>query len=538
MQYDGLSRRIEMQLSGRMLIGARAVYGMAGALRAVNPATREELSPAFGGSSASDVDAACNLACDAFDSYRSASLELRATFLETIAQGILDLGDELVERVMLEAGLPRPRVEGEHARTVGQLRLFASLVREGRWLSATIDTALPDRKPQPRPDLRAQKIPLGPVAVFGASNFPLAFSVAGGDTASALAAGCPVVAKAHPSHPGTSELVGRVIQKAVADCELPEGIFSLLFGAGNAVGEAMVLHQAIQAVGFTGSRRGGRALVALAASREVPIPVYAEMSSVNPVFLLPSALAQRPEAIAEGLIDSITLGAGQFCTKPGLVLGIAGPEFERLSTAAQKFIEAKNAAAMLNAGIHHAYCNGTERWTKDSRISALSAGSAALEGSYAGQPKLFSTSSEHFLASPHLLEEVFGPATLLIKCDSTQDMLAVANHLDGQLTATLQMADEDIFLAQQLLPILERKAGRILVNCFPTGVEVTYAMVHGGPPPATSDSRVTSVGPMAIERFLRPVCYQNFPAALLPEALRGANPLHLSRLVDGKMQQP
>jgi NADP-dependent aldehyde dehydrogenase len=526
-----------MQLSGEMLIGARAIYGTAGTLRAMNPATGEELSPAFGGSSASDVDAACTLAAAAFNIYRATTLEQRAKFLEAIAQGILDLGDLLIERVMSESGLPRPRVEGERARTTGQLRLFASVVREGRWLSATIDPALPDRKPQPRPDLRVQKIPLGPVAVFGASNFPLAFSVAGGDTASALAAGCPVVAKAHPSHPGTSELVGRVIQKAVAACELPGGVFSLLFGEGNAVGEAMVMHPSIQAVGFTGSRRGGRGLVALAASREVPIPVYAEMSSVNPVFLLPSALAQCAEAIAEGFVDSVTLGAGQFCTKPGLVLGLAGADFERFCAAAQRSMEAKNATTMLNSGIHHAYCEGTDRWAKDSGLRSLSSGGAPPEGSYAGQPKLFRTSAKHFLASQHLLEEVFGPVALLIECSDVEELFGAARHLDGQLTATLHLAAEDISLACQLLPILERKAGRILVNGFPTGVEVTYAMVHGGPSPATSDSRVTSVGAMAIERFLRPVCYQNFPSAMLPESLRDANPLHLWRLVDGKMQQ-
>ena len=292
-----------MKLTGEMLIGARAVRGTEGTLRAVNPATGAEMEPAFGGGSAADVDAACALAEAAFDAYRAVSLEQRATFLETIAQGIVDLGDVLVERVMSESGLPRDRVEGERARTAGQLRLFASLAREGRWLNATLDRALPDRKPLPRADLRAQKIPVGPVAVFSASNFPLAFSIAGGDTASAFAAGCPVVAKSHSSHLGTAELVGRVIQKAVADCALPEGVFSLLVGSGSSVGEALVQHPAIRAVGFTGSRRVGRTLVSLAAGREVPIPVYAEMSSINPVFLLPSALALRAEAIAQGFID-------------------------------------------------------------------------------------------------------------------------------------------------------------------------------------------------------------------------------------------
>src|ERR1017187_9132973 len=336
-------RSTEMKLTGEMLIGARAVRGTESATRAVNPATGAEMEPAFGGGSVVEVDAACTLAEAAFNAYRAVSLERRAEFLEAIAQGIIDLGDVLVERVMSESGLPRGRVEGERGRTVGQLRLFASLAREGRWLDATIDRALPERKPAPRADLRAQKIPVGPVAVFSASNFPLAFSVAGGDTAAAFAAGCSVVAKAHSSHLGTSEQIGRAIQKAVAECSLPEGVFSLLVGSGATVGEALVRHPAIQAVGFTGSRRVGRTLVALAAARNVPIPVYAEMSSINPVFVLPGALAERAEKIAQGLIDSVTLGTGQFCTKPGIVIGVAGPDFERFRAAVANAVEAKAA---------------------------------------------------------------------------------------------------------------------------------------------------------------------------------------------------
>jgi len=525
------------ELTGEMLIGGRAVKGASGSMRATNPATCAEMDPPFFGGTSKDVDAACTLAEAAFDTFRATSLEQRAAFLEAIAQGIVDLGDQLVDRVMAESGLPRGRIEGERARTTGQLRLFAALTREGRWLNAVIDPALPDRKPLPRADLRSQKIPLGPVAVFGASNFPLAFSVAGGDTASALAAGCPVVAKSHPSHPGTSELVGRVIQKAVADAALPEGVFSLLIdGSDNAVGQALVQHPAIQAVGFTGSRRVGRILVALAATREVPIPVYAEMSSINPVFLLPAALAQRAEAIAQGLIDSVTLGTGQFCTKPGIVTGIAGPDFDRFRSAALAAVQARPATTMLNPGIHRAYAHGAERWDKDPGVHALGSGAAPQPSSCTGQPMLFVTSAHYFLHYPNLLEEVFGPAALFVECATEAELIAVAKHLDGQLTATLHLAGDDAALAKTLLPILERKAGRILCNGFPTGVEVTHAMVHGGPSPATSDSRVTSVGSMAIERFLRPVCYQDFPAALLPESLQEANPLHLTRLVDGKLQ--
>jgi alpha-ketoglutaric semialdehyde dehydrogenase len=532
-----------MVLTGEQLIGAQARFGTEGTLRAINPAIGEEIEPSFGGGSTDDVDKACTLAAAAFDTYRATSLERRAQLLEAIAQGILDLGDVLVDRVMAESGLPRTRVEGERARTAGQLRLFASVVRDGRFLAATLDSPLPERKPLPRADLRAQKIALGPVAVFGASNFPLAFSVAGGDTASALAAGCPVVAKAHPSHLGTSELVGRAIQRAVADAGFPEGVFSLLIesehnsNGNNAVAAALVRHPAIQAVGFTGSRRVGGILVTLAAGRAVPIPVYAEMSSINPVFLLPTALAARAESIAQGFIDSVTLGTGQFCTKPGIVIGVAGPAFDRFRAAAQTSIQTKSATTMLNLGIHRAYYEGTAKWAGDSGIQILSKGVAPGSGACDGQPKLFTTDAEYMLQSPHLLEEVFGPTAILIECSDLEELFAVANHLNGQLTATIHLEDPDIDDARKLLPILERKAGRIVVNGFPTGVEVSHAMVHGGPSPATSDSRVTSVGAMAIERFLRPVCYQDFPPSLLPESLRDENPLELWRLVDGKPLQ-
>ncbi len=528
-----------MQLTGEQQIGAGGRYGAAGSFRSMNPATGQPLEPAFGGGTAADVADACALAEAAFDVYRAASFEHRAALLESIAEGIVALGDVLVERVMAESGLPRGRVEGERARTVGQLRLFASLAREGRFLAATFDTPLPDRTPLPRPDLRSQKIPLGPVAVFGASNFPLAFSVAGGDTAAALAAGCPVVVKAHPAHLGTSELVGRVIQQAVAKAELPSGVFSLLIDdAANTVSAALVQHPVIQAVAFTGSRRVGLILIELVRQRAVPIPVYAEMSGINPIFLLPAAVEQRANAIAQGLVDSITLGTGQFCTKPGIVLGIAGAAFDRFRDAAQQSLVAKQPTTMLTPGIQQAYVRGVEQWNRDADVRLLASGAATTSGTCAGQPMLFQTTAQHFLATPHLLEEVFGPTTLLIECRDVEDLVAAARHLDGQLTATLQMEAADMELARRLLPILERKAGRILVNGFPTGVEVSYAMVHGGPYPSTSDGRATSVGAMSIERFLRPVCYQNLPAALLPEALQDANPLQLVRLVDGKLQLP
>ena len=523
-----------MAITGSMLIGGEEVTGTRGTMRAANPVTGAELEPAFGGGTLGDVDRACELAERDFDAFRSAPLDKRAQLLEAIAQGLMDLGDELIERAMAESGLPRPRLEGERGRTCGQLKLFASLVREGRFLNVVVDTALPDRKPLPRSDLRSRKIPVGPVAVFGASNFPLAFSVAGGDTAAALAAGCPVIAKAHPSHLGTSELAARAIQQAVEACGLPAGVFSLLVGVGNEVGGALVQHPAIQSVAFTGSRRGGQALMALAAARPQPIPVFAEMSSINPLFLLPAALQARGSTIATGLVGSATLGVGQFCTKPGLIFGIAGPAFDAFTAAAGGAISAVNAATMLNAGIQQAFAQGVGDLGKASGVNKLGAGGEATNGCHA-QPVLFTTTADQFTANPKLAEEVFGPVALLIECRDADEMVRLANQFEGQLTATMHLDAADHELAARLLPVLERKAGRIVINGFPTGVEVSYAMVHGGPSPSTSDARATSVGAMAIERFLRPVCYQDFPADLLPAELQDAHLDERARLIDGKL---
>lgn len=525
-----------MQITGDMLIGASAVRGTKGTLRAFDPVHNTEIEPTFGAGGAVEVDRACDLAALAFDPYRHAPLETRARFLEAIAGNILALGDALIERAHLESALPVARLEGERGRTVGQLKLFASLVREGRWLTATLDSALPERTPLPRPDLRLQKIPVGPVAVFGASNFPLAFSVAGGDTASALAAGCPVVVKAHPAHLGTSELVGRAIQKAVADSGLPEGVFSLVVGAGNEIGEALVRHPAIKSVGFTGSRRGGLALVEIASKRREPIPVFAEMSSINPFFVLPGALAKRAETLASSLIDSVTLGVGQFCTNPGLVLVLEGPHTRGFIDAAAQALAKKSAQTMLSPGIATAYQDGVTHRAQQSGVQSVAQGTAT-EAACAALPVLFETSAAQFFASAQLEGEIFGPSSLIVTCADMDEMVQVAEHLEGQLTATLQLEADDHALARQLLPTLERKAGRILANGFPTGVEVSYAMVHGGPFPATSDARATSVGATAIERFLRPVCYQDLPAELLPEALHDDNPLKLWRLRDGKLGQ-
>ena len=522
-----------MNITGEMLIGQSSVRGTEGTLRAINPATNEKIAPDFGAGGTTEVARACTLAQQAFDTYRETTPQQRAEFLEEIANGILALGPTLIERASQESGLPPARLEGERGRTVGQLRLFATVVRAGNHLSATLDSALPERTP-PRSDLRLRKIALGPVAVFGASNFPLAFSVAGGDTAAALAAGCPVVVKTHNAHPGTSELVGRVIQQAVATCKLPEGVFSLIIGTGNEVGQALVSHPAIKAVGFTGSRQGGLALMRAAAQRREPIPVYAEMSSINPMFLLPHALAARASQIGSAFVDSLTMGVGQFCTNPGLVIGLASEHLSQFQAAASHALQAKAAGTMLTPGIHRAYVAGVERMSAVAGVTTLGQGLPA-SAPCAAQAALFTTDAATFLATEQLEDENFGPSSLIVACQNEEEMRAVAEHLAGQLTATLQLDKEDHALARKLLPTLERKAGRILVNGYPTGVEVSYAMVHGGPFPATSDSRSTSVGASAIDRFLRPVCYQDLPADLLPAAVQDDNPLELTRLVDGTL---
>ncbi|RFA26579.1 aldehyde dehydrogenase (NADP(+)) [Alkalilimnicola ehrlichii] len=524
-----------MQPEGVLLIGQQAVNGGQAAIRAVNPATGEVLEPVYHGGSGSEVEQACRLAEAAFDSYRETSLEARAAFLEAIATEIEDLGDALIERAIMETGLPRARLEGERGRTCGQLRLFASVVRAGEWLDLRHDPALPDRTPLPRPDLRQRHIAVGPVAVFGASNFPLAFSVAGGDTASALAAGCPVVVKGHAAHLGTSEFVGRAIQRAVAKCGLPEGVFSLLFGAGNEIGEMLVSDPRVKAVGFTGSRRGGTALTAIAQTRAEPIPVYAEMSSINPVFLLPEALSVRGGAIAEGFVASLNMGAGQFCTNPGLVLGVKSGALEAFVATAGSAVEASAPQTMLTSAIHSAYEASVEALAKHPKVREIARGQAG-DSACQCRAGLFAVDAEDFIADKSLQNEVFGSTSLVVECRDIDEMARVAERLEGQLTATLQMDDDDLATAKALLPVLERKAGRILANGWPTGVEVSHAMVHGGPYPATTDPRTTSVGSAAIRRFLRPVCYQNLPAGLLPEPLQDGNPLAVTRLVDGQRE--
>ena len=513
-----------------MMIGQNNFVGSGPVFQGFNPATREVLTPDFGTGGLAEVEAACALADGAFEQFRAATPEQRATFLEGIAANLEAIAEAIVPRAMAETGLPEVRVRGELARTTGQLHLFARTVRDGSYLDVRIDQAMPDRTP-PRADVRLVHQPLGPVVVFGASNFPLAFSVAGGDTASAFAAGCPVIVKAHHAHPGTSELVGRAIQKAVADGGLPEGVFSLLFGSGTEIGTALVADPRIQAVGFTGSRGGGTALMAVAQARKQPIPVYAEMSSINPVLLLPGALEERATAIGAAFAGALALGAGQFCTNPGLLLAIEGSQIDGFLAGAKSAIAGMDPATMLTAGIHNAYRERVDALSANERVEHAIQGKEG-EG-LVSQLNLFSTTAQDFLADSHLANEVFGAASLMVRCADVDELMAVLRALEGQLTVSVHAADADLALAGRLLPLLERRAGRLLFNGFGTGVEVCDAMVHGGPYPSTSDGRSTSVGSLAIMRFLRPICYQDVPETLRPAALQDSNPHNLPRRING-----
>ena len=523
-------------LTGSSLIGAADVPTTGATFRAVDPATGIELDPPYGEAGAAEVERATALADQAFPAYRRTSADQRAAFLESIAANLEALGSTLSERASAETGLPAGRVAGETARTVGQLRLFAALVRDGGWRQVRIDEAQPDRTPLPRPDLRQRAVPLGPVAVFGASNFPLAFSVAGGDTASALAAGCPVIVKGHPAHPGTSELVGRAVRDAVVEHGLPEGTFSLLQGTSHQLGLDLVSDPRIKAVGFTGSRPAGLALVAAAQRRPEPIPVYAEMSSVNPVFVLPGALAGRAKAIAEGYVAAVTGSAGQLCTKPGLLFVLDGAGTDAFLDAARESVAGLPAVPMLTGGIQDSFRRGTETLSAHSGVTQLAAGSADDSVASPGVAQLYVTTGQTFLAEPRLADEIFGPTSLIVRVRDQNELGEIVAGLEGQLTAAVHLGETDTALVADLLDRLELVAGRIIANGWPTGVDVGHAMVHGGPYPATSAPATTSVGSRAIERFLRPVAYQDVPAGFLPPELRQDNPDGVPRLVDGAWQ--
>ncbi len=520
-----------MSLSGRSTIAGQQVRGQGGTSHAVNPATGEALEPTIYFIGVDEIDQAARAAQAAFDTYRSTPPADRAVFLETIAANLDAMKAEIVARAQQESGLTAARLEGEHGRTTSQLRLFAKELRLGANQEVRIDTALPERLPTPGPDIRQRQVPLGPVAVFGASNFPLAFSVAGGDTASALAAGCPVIVKAHNSHAGTCELAGQAITKAVADCNLPPGVFSIIFGPGASVGQALAAHPAIKAVAFTGSQGAGTDLMRTAAARAEPIPVYAEMSSVNPVVLFPGAIAKDPKALAAGFVASLTLGAGQFCTNPGLIfIPVDAPSITAVIITA---LGELTGQTMLSSGIFHAFHEGNKRL--DNRGAELIATGAPGSTLNAPAPTIYRTTAAHLRATPDLQEEVFGASAMIVTYIDLKDLMATLEAMPGQLTSTVHAVESDFAQVTAIMPIMERKAGRLIFNGWPTGVEVNHAMVHGGPFPATSDSRTTSVGTLAIYRFQRPVSYQGFPDQLLPIAISDDNPWALPRRINGEL---
>jgi NADP-dependent aldehyde dehydrogenase len=522
-------------LRGYSLLNGASLEGAGATFAGFDPATGARLDPVFHSASVEEVDLAASLAEEAFAIYGKLPGREKGRILRHIAEGIEGIAPDLVERAHRETALPEKRLQGELARTANQLRLFAQLVEEGSWTAARIDPAEPHRTPAPRADLRSMLRPLGPVAVFGASNFPLAFSVAGGDTASALAAGNPVIVKAHSAHPGTSEMVGQVICQSVQACGLPAGVFALLFGTGAQVGSALVRHPKVKAVGFTGSLSAGKALMQLAAARPEPIPCFTEMSSTNPLFVLPEALRTRGAQIADGLFGSFTLGVGQFCTKPGLIfLPHNNDDADALVAQLVARAEQAKASPMLTEGICRSYRTGvTQRQGHGSVELLAQTDSTEVAGAVHVFPALFQVKGSDLLSDGELAKEIFGPSTLIVRYADREELIALANALEGQLTATLHGTDADIARFADLIDILERKAGRLIVNGFPTGVEVCHAMVHGGPYPATSDSRFTSVGTQAILRFVRPVCYQDFPQAALPDELKDENPLGIWRLVNG-----
>lgn len=521
--------------TGTSIIAGENVAGTEGAIRAINPATNESFGPEFTFLSSEQIESATSAAADAFDSYRDSTPEVRSKFLEAIAAEIEADAEQIISTAMQETGLPQARLTGEVGRTANQLRLFAEVVRQGDFHGVRIDTALPERTPAPRVDIRQRQVALGPVAVFGASNFPLAFSTAGGDTASALAAGCPVVFKAHNAHPGTGSLVAQAISRAVAASEVHPGVFSIVYGRGADIGQQLAADPRITAIGFTGSRNAGLALAETASKRRTPIPVYAEMSAINPVFVLPGALDGDTQALAEGFLGSVTGSSGQLCTAPGLLFaptGDAGDEF--LAQVKRAFVESVGQT-MLTPGIADAWAEGKSSIAEQAGVDDFAAGSPGSQ-SNAPEPTLLSTSIENFSANQNLGEEVFGAFSLVVRYSNSDELISAIKSMEGQLTGTIQCGDGDDKVVQGVVRELELKVGRILIGGWPTGVEVGHAMVHGGPFPATTDGSTTSVGSLAIERFLRPVAYQSFSENLLPAPLQDANPWKLNRRINGTIE--
>lgn len=521
-------------LTGSNFIGFEKGFSGEKRMRSFSTVLKGDLPGEFFVATEVEINEAVSKAALAFEIYRKTSFEQRAEFLEAIAEEIMQLGDDLIERAHLESGLPQARITGERGRTVGQLKLFASLLREGSYVEAIIDTALPDRKPLPRSDLRRMLQPIGPVAVFAASNFPLAFSTAGGDTASALAAGCPVIVKAHSSHLGTNELVATAIVSAAKKCNMPDGVFSSLIGEGFLLGQQLVKHPKIKAVGFTGSFQGGMALFKAAVNeREEPIPVYAEMSSINPVLVLPGQIGQDMDAVVAQLTASINVGVGQFCTNPGLLFIVKDSNTESFTQKLAQSLQQVQPAVMLNQTICSAYYRERDELLSQQGVEGVWVGEDT-KSEYKGSPLLAQTKAANFIQNSVLQNEVFGPSSLVVLCEDEKEMKSALQSLHGQLTGTVMGTADDFKKYQGCVDTLVSRVGRIIYNGVPTGVEVSHAMMHGGPFPSTTNSHFTSVGTEAIKRFLRAVCYQDCPAEFLPVALKDENPLHIMRKVNGE----
>lgn len=522
-------------ITGKNYIGNR--LSSEGTLRytTFNPVTNTENDHTFYEATASEIDAAVALASKAFQEFRFVSGQRKAAFLNAIADEIMALDEELVQTYCSETGLPEGRAKGERGRTVFQLRSFADLVVEGSWVEASVDHGIPDREPAPKPDLRKMNIPLGPVVVFGASNFPLAYSTAGGDTAAALAAGCPVIVKSHPMHAGTGELVASAIQKAAQKTGMPDGVFSNLNSSGIEVGVQLVKHPEVKAVGFTGSIRGGRALLDLAAQRPEPIPVFAEMGSINPVVLLPNVIAQRGDELAKTYAGSITLGTGQFCTNPGLLLGIKSEDLSNFINQLGVELSKLQPSVMLHPNIHKAYESNKNKAIQQEAVQVVSSYEDEVKTNHARQ-MVVTVEGETFLSNPKLHQEVFGPFSMVVQCENSTQLKEIIASLEGQLTGTIIAGDSELEKYSEVVNALQNRVGRIIFNGVPTGVEVCPSMVHGGPYPASTDSRFTAVGIHSIKRWVRPFSYQNWPNELLPDELKDENPLQIQRTINGKLQ--
>ncbi|WP_299520152.1 aldehyde dehydrogenase (NADP(+)) [Winogradskyella sp.] len=517
--------------SGKNYIGNQLSAKGPKTYKTFNPQLNIENAPIYTEATSDEINKAVLLALEAFKTFRAISGKQKARFLNAIADEILALDDELIKIYCSETGLPEGRAKGERGRTIGQLRSFAELIAEGSWVEATIDTAQPERQPIPKSDIRKMLIPLGPVVVFGASNFPLAYSTAGGDTAAALAAGCPVIVKSHPMHAGTGELVASAIIKAAEKTSMPNGVFSNINSSGIEVGAQLVKHPGVKAVGFTGSIKGGRALYDMAAQREEPIPVFAEMGSINPVIILPEALQNKNESLAKTYANSITLGTGQFCTNPGLLLGIKGDALSNFIKNLSNEIVKIEPSCMLHPNIIGAYESKKQNAISQPNLSVVIDYENDIQPNYARQT-LTTVEGEIFLSNPTLHQEVFGPFSMIVQCKDVDELEQIISNLEGQLTGTLIADEDEAEHYPQIISALQNRVGRIIYNGVPTGVEVCPSMVHGGPYPSSTDSRFTAVGIHSIKRWVRPFSYQDWPNALLPSELKNENPLELSRLVN------